>query len=190
LPIDSLSPALLFVGNLSYPPSADAALYFCKEILPQVCSLLEGVETWIVGANPIPELLQLDGKFIHVTGQVPDVTPYYRRSSVCVVPVRAGGGTRLKILEAMALGRPVVSTTVGSEGLAVVDGEHLLVADSPKVFAEQIVHLLTDQTLYERITANARRLVVTQYDWDAIAARLLQIYDELAPDNISAGSVK
>ncbi len=183
LPFDSISPTLLFVGNLGYPPSADAALYFCNEILPRVRSLVDGVEVWIVGRNPIPELLRLDGESIHVTGQVADVTPYYRRSSVCVVPLRAGGGTRLKILESMALGRPVVSTTMGCEGLDVVGGEHLLVGDDPERFAEQTVRLLKDRTLYQRITANARKLVMAHYDWDAIAARLMRVYDELVSES-------
>src|SRR3990170_100478 len=97
---------------------------------------------------------------MHVTGSVKDVVPYYHRSTVSVVPLRAGGGMRLKILETMALGRPVVSTTIGYEGLDVMDGEHLLIADSLKEFAEKTVRLLTDSALYKHITRNARQLVV------------------------------
>jgi len=93
--------------------------------------------------------------------------------------LRAGGGTRLKILEAMALGRAVVSTTVGCEGLDVIDGEHLLIADSPEQFAEKTVRLLTDGALYQRIATKARQLVVTRYDWDAIARQLMQVYAEM-----------
>jgi polysaccharide biosynthesis protein PslH len=107
------------------------------------------------------------------------VLPYYNRSAVCVVPLRAGGGTRLKILEAMALGRPVVSTTIGCEGIDVVDGKHLLVGDGPEQFAQQTVRLLKNYELYDHIAANARQLVVARYDWDVIAEELMDVYHEL-----------
>jgi len=105
--------------------------------------------------------------------------PTYHKSAICVVPLRAGGGTRLKILEAMALGRPIVSTSIGCEGLDVVDGKHLLIADSPEEFAEKTALLLQNRTLYQRIVANARQLVVDHYDWDMLAERLLQVYAEI-----------
>lgn len=179
LPRESTSPALLFIGSMSYPPCNDAVLYFTAEILPRIRRIVPNVEMWIVGSDPSPEVMQLNGNGVHVTGRVDDVRPYYGRITVCVVPLRAGGGTRLKILEAMALGRPVVSTTIGCEGLEVADGEHLLIADSPERFAEQTVCLLTDRALYERIATNARQLVVTRYDWDVIAGQLMQICTEV-----------
>jgi glycosyltransferase involved in cell wall biosynthesis len=178
--LDGNQPALLFIGTMDYPPCNDAALYFVSEILPHIRRVIPNVETWIVGRDPSPEVMQLNGKGVHVTGRVDDVRPYYRRSSVCVVPLRAGGGTRLKILEAMALGRPVVSTTIGCEGLDVVDGEHLLIADTPKLFSEQTVRLIQDTKLCQRITTEARELVVTHYDWDGIAKRLMLVYEDLA----------
>jgi glycosyltransferase involved in cell wall biosynthesis len=110
---------------------------------------------------------------------VDDVIPYYRRSAVCIVPLRAGGGTWLKILEAMALGRPVVSSTIGCEGLDVVDGQHLLIADNPEQFAEKIIHLFKDKAFYQTIILNARQLVVDKYDWDVIAEQLLDLYDKM-----------
>lgn len=180
LPQESISPSLLFVGTLKYVANSDAVLHFCREILPRISRVLSEAEMWIVGIAPPPEVTQLDGDGVHVTGRVDDVVPYYRRSAVVVVPLRAGGGTRLKVLEAMALGRPVVATTVGCEGLDVIDGEHLLIADSPEQFTEKTVRLLTDRALYQRIATNARQLVVSRYDWDAIARRLLDIYSEMA----------
>jgi polysaccharide biosynthesis protein PslH len=179
LPSENISPAMLFIGNMRYPPCVDAALYLYREIFPHIRSLLSAAELWIVGRDPRPEVLRLNGSGIHVTGRVDDVIPYYRQSAVCVVPLRAGGGTRLKILEAMALGRPVVSTTIGCEGLEVIDGEHLLIADDPKEFAEKTVRLLTDRQLYERILLNGRRLVEARYDWDKIAGRLMEVYTEI-----------
>jgi len=176
LPAENASPVLLFIGNMGYPPCVDAVLYFCREIFPRIRSVLSAAELWIVGRDPRPEVLQLNGDGVHVTGRVDDVIPYYQQSAVCVVPLRAGGGTRLKILEAMALGRPVVSTTIGCEGLDVVDGEHLLIADNPKQFAEKTVRLLTDRQLYQHISTNGRQLVEARYDWDKIAGRLMEVY--------------
>jgi glycosyltransferase involved in cell wall biosynthesis len=169
----------MFIGNMGYPPCVDAVLYFCKEIFPLIRRRISAAELWIVGRDPRPEVLQLDGDGVHVTGQVEDVIPYYRQSAACVVPLRAGGGTRLKILEAMALGRPVVSTTIGCEGLDVVDGEHLLIADNPAQFAEKTVRLLTDRQLYQHISTRGRELVETCYDWDKIAGRLMGVYTEM-----------
>ena len=179
LPAENASPTLLFIGNMGYPPCVDAVLYFCREIFPLIRRKIGAAELWIVGRDPRPEVLQLNGDGVHVTGRVDDVIPYYRQSAVCVVPLRAGGGTRLKILEAMALGRPVVSTTIGCEGLDVVDGEHLLIADTPEQFAEKTVRLLTDRQLYQHIAANGRQLVEDRYDWDKIAGRLMDVYAEI-----------
>jgi glycosyltransferase involved in cell wall biosynthesis len=179
LPRRGKTPALLFIGKMSYAPCVDAVLYFCREILPLIRRAIGDVEMWVVGTDPPPEVRRLADDRVHVTGRVPDAVPYYRRSTVCVVPLRAGGGTRLKIFEAMALGRPLVSTTLGCEGLDVIDGEHLLIADRPDHFAEQTVRLLADRALYQRIVASARRLVVDHYDWDVVAKRLMEIYAEM-----------
>lgn len=176
LPKENSRPALLFIGHMNYPPCIDGAIYLVREILPHVRQAVSDVEVWIVGMDPAPEVMQLDGDDVHVTGRVPDIVPYYLRSRVCVVPLRSGGGTRLKILEAMALGRPVVSTTIGCEGLNVVDDQDLLIADRPDDFAAKTVRLLSDASLGERITTHARQLVVTHYDWDALADCLNQIY--------------
>jgi glycosyltransferase involved in cell wall biosynthesis len=164
---------------MSYLPCADGATWFCDEILPLIRGRGANAETWIVGADPPAEVTALAGPDVRVTGRVADVTPYYERSLVSVVPLRAGSGTRLKILESMALGRPVVSTTVGCAGLDVVNGEHLLIADTAAEFAEATVRLLTDRALRSRIAASARALVARRYDWDGISAHLLGIYAEL-----------
>lgn len=176
LTLDEINPALLLIGTMSYTPCVDAAIYLCNQILPRVRRILGGIELWIIGANPSAAVSALSGYGIHVTGRVDDVIPYYKRSAISVVPLRAGGGTRLKILEAMAFGRPVVSTSIGCEGLDVVDGEHLLVADNPDLFSRQIIRLLTDQALYKHIITNARQLVVSRYDWNEIAEQLLRVY--------------
>jgi sugar transferase (PEP-CTERM/EpsH1 system associated) len=180
LPYDENKRALIFVGNMGYRPNVDAMVFFCGEILPLIRREVPDVKMWIVGINPMPAVKRLDGNGVHVTGRVDDVRPYYRRSTVCVLPLRGGGGASMKMLEAMALGRPIVSTTMACEGRDVVEGEHLLVADSPAQFAEKTIRLLTDEALRQRVTAKARKLVVTRYDWDAIAGKLMRIHSELA----------
>lgn len=171
--------SLLFVGNMDYRPNIDAMKNFCEEMLPIIRRSFP-VDLWIVGVNPSPELRQLEGPGIHITGGVNDLRPYYERSAVCIVPLRAGGGTRLKILEAMALGRPVVSTSIGSEGLGATDGKQLLTADTPESFAAKTIALLTDSQLRDRIIGEARKFVVNHYDWDLICANLVHLYEEVA----------
>jgi polysaccharide biosynthesis protein PslH len=178
-------PALLLIGTMSYAPNVDAALWTGSEILPRIRELVPDVELWLVGKEPPPEVVNLEGDGIHVTGQVLDVLPYYRKAAVSIVPLRAGSGTRLKILEAMALGRPVVSTTVGQEGLELVEGEHILIADDPEAFARQTARLLTDENLYRHIATQARELVERRYDWDAIAQRLMRLYDRIVEPEVS-----
>jgi glycosyltransferase involved in cell wall biosynthesis len=176
LPAPATQDHLLFVGSMGYPPCSDAAIYFCTQVLPLLHQKHPGLQLWVVGSEPPPELCALDGPYIHVTGRVPDIQPYYQRSRVVVVPLRAGGGTRLKILESMALGRPVVSTAIGCEGLQVTDGENILVADEPQAMADRVASLLEDTALYQRLVDNARQLVVDRYDWDRIALQLEQVY--------------
>lgn len=170
--------SLIFVGTMSYAPSVDAMQYFCGEVLPRI-RRQQDVDVWIVGKDPAPEVKKLAGNGVIVTGGVPDVVPYYRRCSVAVAPLRAGSGTRLKILEAMALGRPVVSTSIGCEGLDVVDGRDLLIADDATDFAAKTVRLLRDETLARDLASNGRRLVADRYDWGVVAGQLLDVYESL-----------
>lgn len=179
LPLTQGPPALLFVGGMNYLPCIDAMTFFCSQVLPLVRQQIPQIELWIVGSNPAPEVRALASDTVHVTGRVPEVEPYYERAHVVVVPLRAGGGTRLKILEALALGRAVVSSRIGCEGLDVVPEEHLLVADSPEAFAARVVRLLSDPQLYERLRRNGRQRVVERYDWDAIAGQVMRIYNEV-----------
>ncbi len=171
---------LLFIGNMGYPPCADAVIYFCEEIFPHIQAEIPNAEFWIVGRDPSSDVLRLDGNGVHVTGRVEDIIPFYQKTFICVVPLRAGGGTRLKILEAMALGRPVVSTSIGCEGLEVSNGKNLLVADTPKRFADETIRLFTDRPLYESITIEGRKLVESTYSWDQIAEKLMQVYSDMA----------
>lgn len=117
---------------------------------------------------------------VNITGRVDDPVPFYNRSQLAVVPLRSGGGSRLKILEAMALGRPVVSTTLGQEGLSLQDGQEILTADDPQTFANRVVQLLEDKRRRERYAKAGRRRVEMDYDWDLLASRLLRLYENMA----------
>ena len=170
------TPTLLFVGKMNYPPNVDGALFFCQEVFPQIKQSIPDANLMIVGREPTSSVQALASDAVTVTGYVESVIPYYQESLVTVVPLRAGGGTRLKIMEAMALGRPVVSTKLGCEGLAVTHGENILIADNADDFAAQTIRLLNDGRLRQRLIANGRRLVETLYDWRAITQQLLQVY--------------
>lgn len=173
--------SLLLVSSFGSEANRDAAMYFLDAIFPLVVRRHPDATLTIVGREPHPELLaRHDGRRVIVTGTVPDVMPYYRTAAVAVAPLRSGGGTRLKILEAMAAGVPVVSTTVGAEGLNVVAGEHLLVADQPEGFASAIDRLLIDASLRAAVSERARKLVETLYDWALIAERHDEVYRSLA----------
>jgi sugar transferase (PEP-CTERM/EpsH1 system associated) len=172
-------PSLLFVGEMSYEPCVDAAERLCLEVLPRVRAELPTVQVWIVGRDPSERVRALAGDGVHVTGMVEDVRPFYARCHVAVAPLRAGGGSRIKILEAIALGRPVVSTRLGAEGLDLADQEHLLLADGAEALATCTLALLRDPELASAIAARARRLVEKRYDWDRSAARQIALYEEL-----------
>jgi glycosyltransferase involved in cell wall biosynthesis len=164
---------LLYCGTLSYWPNIDALLYFVREVLPHVRRAVPKVRLLVVGREPAPEVVALhDGETLVVEADVPSVEKYYRRATAAVVPLRVAGGTRLKILEAFALGCPVVSTTIGCEGLEVGAGEHLLVADDPLAFAKACVTLLQDRQLRRRLVSSGRLLVERLYAWPSIEQRL------------------
>ena len=170
---------LLFIGNMDYRPNQDAMYYFCKEIFPEIKKRNGLINLWIVGKNTSADIFALATDSIFVTGRVDDVHPFYEKTHISVIPLRAGGGTRLKSLESMALGRPVISTTVGCEGLQVVDGEHLFIADNPEVFFQRIQQLFDDPKLYSRIVTNARDFVETRYSWNGIVNNLEKYYEKL-----------
>ena len=164
---------LVFTGSMDWLPNEDAMLFFCREVLPLIRAQEPDVRLSIVGRAPTPAVRKLaDRGGIAVTGRVADVRPYIRDAAVYVVPLRIGGGTRLKIFEAMAMGKAVVSTSVGAEGLPVTDGKHVMLADEPEAFADACVRLLRDVVRRRALEAAARALVVSKYDWAAVAGKL------------------
>lgn len=164
---------LVFTGSMDWRPNQDAARYFARQILPLLRRKHPAIECAFVGRDPpsdIRGLATIAG--MRITGTVDDVRPYVERAAVYVVPLRIGGGSRLKILEAMAMGRAVVSTTVGAEGLDVVHDRHVLLADDPREFAESVLQLLDDPDRCERLAAEGRRLVEQRYEWGALSDEL------------------
>ncbi len=172
-------PALLFVGLFLHPPNVDAARWMVEKILPVIRKSHPACRLYLVGSDPLGSLSALAGKpGVTLTGHVDDLAPYYQQCNLAVVPLRAGGGTRLKILEAMAYGRAVVSTAVGAEGLEARDGEHLQLADGADDFAKAVIELLGDQALRDRLRRNARTLVEARYSWDVCAEAHVALYEE------------
>jgi glycosyltransferase involved in cell wall biosynthesis len=159
---------------MDWAPNDDAVSYFMTAILPHVRA--SDVKLSIVGRDPttaVQALAHRDSR-VHVTGGVADVRPYLERAAVVVVPRRTGGGTRLEILEAMAMEKPIVSTTVGVAGLPVRDGEHLLIADTPEEFASAVTRLLNDPGFGRELGWRAASLVRSEFGWPRVAARFAE----------------
>jgi len=175
----SSQPLVVFTGSMDWEANIDAVDYFCTEAWPQVLAMVPNARFRIVGRNPHPRVNKLASDSVEVTGSVPSVIDHLREAAVVVVPLRIGGGTRLKIFEAMAMGRAVVSTSIGAEGLDVHHGRDILIADTPASFAGSIVRLLQDQTLRRR-TEKAAAELAARYDWSVIAARFQEVLEEAA----------
>ena len=182
-PITPTPGSLLFFGAIDYHPNTDGLQFFLNDILPFLTAPsapdMPGVKLSIVGRRPPPEILAHAGPAVEITGAVDDVRPHIERAAVVVVPLRLGSGTRLKILEAMAMGKAVVATTIGAEGLDVVPGRDLLIADDAESFARQIRKLLDNPALAAEIGAAARRLVTERYTWRSSVDRLVHFYEEI-----------
>lgn len=168
---------LIFVGSMDWLPNIDGMLWFVKEILPLIRKQKPACRVAIAGRKPGPEISALTAAdpLVEVTGTVPDVRPYLWNSQVSILPLRIGGGTRMKVYEAMAASLPVVSTSVGIEGLAGEPGRDLLVGDSPEEFAEHCVSLLNDRNLRSGIGESGFRLVNESCSWEAVARQFEEI---------------
>lgn len=162
---------LVFTGSMDWMPNEDGILWFVDEILPRIHRRRPEATLTVVGRNPPPRIAALAGRDarLRVTGTVPDVRPYLERASVFVVPLRVGGGTRLKVYEALAMERALVSTTIGAEGLPVTDGRHLLLADDPAAFADAVVGLLDDPARSRQLGADGAAFVREHFGWDRVA---------------------
>jgi glycosyltransferase involved in cell wall biosynthesis len=167
-------PIVVFTGSMDWEANIDGVEYFCREIWPLVAARVPRARFLIVGRNPHPRVERLASDSVEVTGTVPSVVDYLRAAAVFVVPLRIGGGTRIKIYEAMATGKATVSTTIGAEGLDVRHGRDIMLADDPATFADAVVNLLDDEALRRRYEA-AAAATARQYDWSVIARRFAEV---------------
>jgi glycosyltransferase involved in cell wall biosynthesis len=174
---------VLFVGSLDWLPNQDGVTFFVHHVWPLIRRAKPKAVFQIVGRNPpwaVRRLQRVDG--VEVVGTVPDVRPYVAGAAVVVVPLLVGGGTRIKIFEALAMGKALVSTTIGAEGLPVTSGDHLLLADNPPEFAEAVLRLLNDSDTRARLGQTANRFVNAHYSTDVVARQFEQICQQTVED--------
>lgn len=173
------SNTLVFTGAMNYFPNADGITYFITEILPLIRRTIPDVTLYVVGTSPPESVARLASANVVVTGRVEDVRPYVRKAGVYVVPLRMGGGTRLKVLEALAMRRPIVTTSLGCEGIDVADGDSVLIADEPQSFADATIRLLRDAALRRTLVRRGHDLVRSRYDWSVIGVHLEEAYRQI-----------
>jgi glycosyltransferase involved in cell wall biosynthesis len=186
-PTEETPNSLVFTGSMDWLPNEDAILYLVGSILPLIQQHCPEVTLEVVGRRPSRKLQAVAeaAQCIRLTGWVEDIRPFVARGSVCIVPLRIGGGTRLKIFEAMAMGKAVVSTTVGAEGLPVRSGDNILLADTPNDFAASVISLLRDPQQRHRLGTAARILVQENYSWPKVAESFARILSETASSSKS-----
>lgn len=172
---------LVFCGSMDWMPNEDGVLYFVRSILPLIRKAVPDVEFTVIGRRPSEKLRAAIGSEpgVQFTGRVEDIRPFVHEGSVYVVPLRIGSGTRLKIFEAMAMGKAIVSTTIGAEGLPVNDGSDILLADTPEEFAKKVISLLGDPAQRRRLGETARELVEQRYSWGSVAAEFDAVLQRL-----------
>ena len=179
--VDSVKPVagrkdLLFVGHYAHNPNEDAVSYFVKEILPLIRQDIPGVVFYMVGSNITETVQALASQDVVAVGYVPDLTPYLDGCRVFVAPLRYGAGMKGKIGQSMGFGLPVVTTSIGAEGMGLIDGEHVLIADSPAAFARAVVRLYTDDLLWERMSQNALLHIKSNFSTAVVQTKLAQIF--------------
>lgn len=182
--------SMVFTGMMAYTPNYDGMLYFLDEIFPHIREEIPEAKIYIVGKRPPQELKNRESENVKVTGFVDDVRPYVWKSSVFVVPLRMGSGTRLKVIESLAMKKPVVSTTIGCEGINVEDEKSILIEDSPKEFAEGVLRLFKDQKLRSKLTSNGYEVIKNHYEWSSIGDKMLDIYDSMSSDSDNHDQIK
>lgn len=170
---------IVFVGAMTHQPNVDSVRFFCDSIWPTVRAARPAARFTVIGAHP-PDAIRAYGRLpgVSIEGQVPDIRPYVAKAAVYVVPLRVGGGTRLKILDAMAMGKAIVSTSVGCEGLEVRDGHDIVVADEADDIASRVLRLMDDATIREDLGRNARRTVEARYTWAQLGEAQEAVYQE------------
>lgn len=174
-------PTLIFVGDMSYTPNEEAMIYFCYKILPLVEKIYSQIKLYIVGRNVTNKVKKVVGnkKNIIITGFVEDVRIFISKATVFICPLKIGTGIKNKLLEAMAMGKPIVSSSIGVEGINVISGKNIMVADEPKEFADAVIKLLENRNIRNTMGINARKVVEKDHNWESLAMKIDEIYHEL-----------
>jgi O-antigen biosynthesis protein len=171
--------SLIFVGGFAHDPNIDAVLYFCNQVLPLLRETIPDIKFTIVGSNPPDQIKQFNSPHIEVTGHVPSTIPYLHHNYISVAPLRYGAGMKGKIGEAMALGRPVVTTSIGAQGMGLTDRENIMISNSSEEFANSIVELIRNEDLYKTIQLNAANYIKSRYSPARVGADIQTIMSEL-----------
>jgi len=172
--------SLVFTGSMNYPPNSDAIIFFIDRIFPKIMGEFPDVKLYVVGNAPPISLRRRNSESVVITGYVDDVRPYIERASVYVVPLLSGGGTRLKVLEALAMKKGIVTTTIGCEGIDLNNHESLIIADGPDEFADAVIQLLRNAALRRRLATSGNELVRARYDWNVIGETLNSVYSSFS----------
>lgn len=170
------SKTILSIATMYWPPNVDSMLYFCHDIFPLIKKVIPDAKLNIAGQRPVKEIINLSSENIIVSGYIYDSREIAKECAVFIVPLRSGSGVRVKILNAMAMGLPIVTTSIGVEGLNCKNGKHLLIADTPTEFASAIIELFNNKEKSIQLGKNARELVEHEYSWDIIGKRLINVY--------------
>ena len=186
---ESPGPEVLFLGSMDWEPNVDAVQFFCESVWPTIQAAIPHARFRVVGRNPHPSVRRLASESVEIVGRVPSVTEHLHRAAVVVVPLRIGGGTRLKIYEAMGAAKAVVSTRIGAEGLDVHDGEDIRLADAPQELAEAVIKLLQDGSERRRLEDGALALAA-QYDWSNVAAQFGSMLERVVENSVAGRSAR
>jgi len=170
---------IISIGSLDWQPNVEGLIWFLKEVWPLVVPELPEAQLTIVGRNPDRKLYRFADDSVSIAASVPDIREYAKRASLFIVPLFAGGGTRLKVLEAMAMGIPIVSTSIGAQGINYTDGVNVCIADDAKMFYEKVIYMLKEKEIAEAIASSARELVTSTYSWDSIGKKLEYVYEKI-----------
>jgi glycosyltransferase involved in cell wall biosynthesis len=180
--------AIVFTGLMKYRPNVDAAIFFVRDILPRILAKRPTAVFYLVGGEAPPAVTRLASAHVVVTGSVDDVRPYVHRAAVFAVPLRMGSGTRLKVLEGLSMGKPMVSTSLGCEGIDLAHGKHLLIANEAETFADAVVELMANPEMAGRLGVEGRDLMLRRYRWETATEELEGFYRQLLSRPVESAS--
>jgi glycosyltransferase involved in cell wall biosynthesis len=166
---------ILFIGGFNHPPNTDAVIYFCRDMFPRIAEALPGVRFYVIGSDPPPEVSSLASKGVRILGYVRDVGPYWRECRLSVAPLRFGAGVKGKINESLAHGVPVVATSIAAEGMFLENGRSALIADGPDAFAEAVVRLYDDKSLWYRLSQGGIAVIEDRFSFAAARAAVTDL---------------